>query len=62
MPGDEGVSSVTLRAQDSASPPAVVEVVLLLAVAPDAAPLLALLPLGCAVLVIGLGLLARRRL
>ena len=60
--GDEGVVVVTLRAQDSASPPATVEVSLLLAVAPAVAPLPALSPLGYGVLVIGLGLLARRRL
>ncbi|MFP6622714.1 MAG: Ig-like domain-containing protein, partial [Myxococcota bacterium] len=60
--GDEGVVVVTLRAQDDASPPAVVEVSVLLAVAPAVAPLPALSPLGYGVLVIGLGLLARRRL
>jgi choice-of-anchor B domain-containing protein len=59
--GDEGATLITLRAQDSASPPATSEIQLLLAVAPAGAPLPALSPLGYALLVAGLGLLARRR-
>lgn len=60
--GDEGSTAVTLRAQDSGSPQATSDVNLVLEVLPAASKIPALSPLGYAVLVAGVGWLARRRL